>query len=67
MKFNNFVIFFQILEPDQSRTPIVRSRNYISPGRLIEMNFIANNSLGENSFEVEYKAGKISRVICDKL
>ena len=31
------------------------------------MNFIANNSLGENSFEVEYKAGKNAWVIFGNL
>ena len=51
-------MFLQILESDRSRTPIKISRPYRSPGRVIEMDFIANNSWGENSFAVEYRAGK---------
>jgi len=56
------VQFFQVLESDDRRVLIESTTKYISPGRLVEMDLIANNSLGENGFEIQYRAGKETKL-----
>jgi len=48
----------QVLESNQVRVPIETKTTYVSSERMIEMDFISNNSLGGNNFEVQYRASK---------